>query len=197
MNIIVGLGNPDAEYIGTRHNIGRTIVETFAKSEKLGDFRDDKKSETLALNTEWKNKKIKMLLPNAYMNKSGKALVFLKGKKKALLDTLVIHDDLDLPLGTLKLSVGKSSGGHKGVESVIKTVGTNEFGRLRVGISPKDSKGRAKKPIGEEKVVKFVLGKFKGDDETEIKKVIKRGVEAVARVIEKGVYEAMNEVNRN
>ncbi|OGC79368.1 hypothetical protein A2852_00580, partial [Candidatus Adlerbacteria bacterium RIFCSPHIGHO2_01_FULL_54_23] len=113
--IIVGLGNPGKEYFGTRHNIGKEVLE--ALKEKLS--RDTKIAEL-----------------NVYMNNSGAAIRKAVPSKKAAERLIVLHDDLDLPLGSVKLSFGSGSGGHRGVESVIKALKTRDFVRVRIGISP-------------------------------------------------------------
>ena len=196
MYYFVGLGNPDDQYKKTRHNVGRNLVEKFAEKNSLSDFRDDKKTQSLVSQGEVAGEKVLAILPNAYMNKSGLAAASLKGKKKSLEKLIVVHDDLDLPLGTVKMSFAKNSGGHRGVESIIKTVKSNEFVRLRIGISKADKKGRAKKPVGEDKVVKHVLSDFKKDEEALYKKVEKKVFGALELILELGYKNAMNEVNR-
>ena len=151
MKIIVGLGNPGKEYEKTRHNTGEFYL---SKLSKLG----------------LDNKKVKLIWPNEFMNNSGaglkKELAKLKLKIKPQ-DILVIHDDLDIEFGKIKLSFGKSSAGHKGVESIIKILKTNKFWRLRIGIGVK------KKPGGK-KLVDFILKKFTPAEEKILNKNFKK-----------------------
>jgi peptidyl-tRNA hydrolase, PTH1 family len=195
MKIIIGLGNPDEQYEKTRHNIGRDIVSQFAKKNKFPEFEFDKKSNSLISEGKLGKQKVFLVLPNTYMNKSGDGVSkFVKSKKQAL-ETLVIYDDLDLGIGTLKISFNKGSGGHKGLESVIKKIKTKEFPRIRVGISSVTSSGKVKKPSGEDAVIKHVLGKFKPSEETEIKKVMKKAAEGIEIFIEKDHSVASNQIN--
>ena len=124
------------------------------------------------------------------MNKSGKsAMVFVKSVKAAK-NLLVIHDELDLPLGTLKMVFGRNSGGHKGVESVMRSIKTKDFARLRVGVSGEGKRHQAKKPTGEEKVIKHVLGKWKPSEEALVKKMLKKSAEAATLFVSEGVEAA-------
>src|SRR3990167_5086571 len=140
--VIVGLGNPGSEYIDTRHNTGRIFLEAFAKANDFSKWQLDKK--TKALISEGKIGKDKVLLvePETFMNKSGEVFkklqatsYKLKAKNKEISNLIVLHDDLDIPFGKFKISFNKSSGGHKGVESIIKAVKTQAFTRIRVGIA--------------------------------------------------------------
>src|SRR5690606_12897922 len=106
--------------------------------------------------------------------------------KKQAVDCLVVYDELDLGVGKLKISFNKSSGGHKGVESIIKNLKTKEFPRLRIGIAPVTPSGKVKKVLGEEAVVKHVLTKFKPSELDELKKVEKNVLKAIEIFIEKG-----------
>jgi PTH1 family peptidyl-tRNA hydrolase len=207
MNYIVGLGNPDAQYEGTRHNVGRESVLAFAKKNNFTEFVFDKKINALISEgileyiPEGKKTKKKeeviLILPETYMNKSGLSLKkIISNAKKAELLT-VVYDDLDLGLGTVKMNFDKGSGGHKGVESVIKSLKTTKFNRIRIGISPIVGKGKIKKPSGEEKVVKHVLGKFSPTEQPTIKKVLKTVIEGLGNVVTIGRLKTMNSFNQN
>ena len=108
----------------------------------------------------------------------------------------MVHDDLDLPLGTIKISYNKGVGGHRGLDSVAKAVKTLEFVRVRIGISPSTAKGRAKKPEGEDAVIDFILGKFKPKELEIIKKTLKKVSEAIQTLITDGRDRAMNMFNQ-
>lgn len=195
MKIIVGLGNPDDKYKNTRHNIGRDFVESFRKKNKFENWSFHKKSNSLISEGELNGENILLILPQTYMNNSGKAIMnFVKTKKQAA-ETLVVYDELDLGVGKLKISFNKNSGGHKGVESTIKLIKTKEFPRLRIGIAPVTPSGKVKKVLGEDAVVKHVLTKFKPSELEELKKVEKNVLKAIDLFIEKGHVLATNDIN--
>lgn len=160
MYIIVGLGNPTEEYAHTRHNTGRMAAD-FIASKVSG---------------------IKVFTPDTYMNKSGPAVAKAMAGKSAK-KLIVIHDDLDLPLGGMKVSYNRNSGGHKGVESIIRALETKEFIRIRIGIGKKED------------VEEYILGKFKKSEIETLKKVFKNVSAAVFTIIEKGLAPAMKEFN--
>lgn len=194
MYVICGLGNPGEEYTASRHNIGREIVEALASAQDIEIVLESKKN---ALVGEGKidKEKIMVVLPETFMNRSGNAVGKIVKSKKAAEKLVVVHDDLDLPLGKLRIVFGRGSGGHKGVESVKRAIKTNEFVRVRVGIAKSTPKGKVKKPIGEASVQKFVLGKWSTAEEKEIKKIKKQAVEALEVLVKEGRARAMNEFN--
>lgn len=171
--IILGLGNPGSEYEGTRHNIGKDFVA--AAEEKLPAAA-------------------KVVELNVYMNNSGPAVRKLVASQKAAEHLVVVHDDLDLPLGNVKVSFGAGPGGHNGVLSIQKALKTKNFTRVRIGISPSTSTGKLRKPTGE-KVTDFVLGKFRPSEKEKLKKVRKTVREALELLVEEGVAKAMTEIN--
>lgn len=175
---LFGLGNPDKEYGGSRHNTGQMAVKYF---------------ESKILDPE--SRKIKIIESKEYMNNSGKALTRIIKSKKTAEKLIVVYDDIDLPLGEMKISFNKGSGGHKGLESVIKALKTREFIRIRIGISPVTPSGKLKKPSGEQKVLDFILGQFKPKEMEILKKVFKRTAEAIELTTEEGRERAMNEFN--
>lgn len=175
MKLVVGLGNPGKEYENTRHNTGRIMVGLIEK--KLED------------------KKIKFITPDNFMNNSGKAVAFLVKSKKDLKDLVVIYDDIDLPLGKMKISFNRSSGGHNGLGSVIKSLKSEEFLRIRVGISPATSKGVVRKPKGEKTVLKFLLGEYKKSELETLKKLSKKVAEAIKCVFVESKEKAMSLYN--
>jgi peptidyl-tRNA hydrolase, PTH1 family len=193
--VIVGLGNPGKEYEKTRHNAGRMIVEKLATDEGFDDFVFNKKADALVCEGKIAGEKVTLVLPETYMNKSGKSIPAFVKSVKAAKTMLVIHDELDLPLGATKLVFGRNSGGHKGVESVMRAIKTKEFARLRIGISGAGKKNQAKKPSGDEKVNKHVVGKFKPAEEAAAKKIIKKSVEVVRLFITEGFEKAQQEAN--
>jgi PTH1 family peptidyl-tRNA hydrolase len=173
---VIGLGNPGEEYKQSRHNAGRMAVDYF--KSKISN----PKSTTIIESAE-------------FMNNSGKAVAKVVKSKKAAQNLIVVYDDIDLPLGVLKIVWNRGSGGHKGLESVARAVKTKEFTRVRIGVSPLGAKNRARKPSGEEKVLNFILGKFKPAEEGELKKILKKASEAIQMIVEEGRDKAMNEFN--
>jgi len=193
--IIVGLGNPGKEYEKTRHNAGRNVVELIAKNEKLDDFVFNKTAKALVTNGAIGGESATLVLPETFVNLSGKAVSAFIKSPKAAKNLLVIHDDLDLPLGTVKMVFGRGSGGHKGVESVMRAIKTKDFARLRIGISGTGKKNQAKKVSGEEKVIKHVIGKWKPGEEALLKKVLKKSAEAAVLFATSGLDVATQFAN--
>ncbi len=189
MYTIVGLGNPGEEYELTRHNTGRMIVSDFAKNQKFSDWVFDKKVNALRTEGKIGKEKVLLLLPETMMNNSGNAVRKIITSKQKAKNLIIVHDDLDLSLGKFKISFARGSAGHRGVESVIKKIKTNELIRIRVGISPK------KKPEPKE-LIKFLLGKFSPKDLIVFKKVSKKISEALETIISNGLQAAMNQFNK-
>ncbi|MDO8659201.1 MAG: aminoacyl-tRNA hydrolase [Candidatus Parcubacteria bacterium] len=175
MKILVGLGNPGKEYENTRHNTGRIMVGFLEK--KL------------------ENIKVKFITPDTFMNNSGKAVAPFVKSKKDLKDLVVIYDDIDLPLGKIKISFNRSSGGHNGLASVIKSVKSEEFVRIRVGISPATPSGKIRKPKGEKAILNFLLSEYKKSELETIKKLSKKVTEAVEMIFAEGKDKAMSLYN--
>lgn len=174
---IFGLGNPGIEYEHTRHNIGARVLGALTEQGN-------------------KNKnKVTLVRPTTFMNQSGETVVKIIKNKKTAANLIVIHDDLDLPLGKFKISFGRGAGGHRGVESIIKKLKTKDFIRLRVGIAPTTPSGKLKKPVGEKAVIDFILGKFKPPEELKLKKLILKLVEALETLLTDGLQPAMNRFN--
>lgn len=210
MKIIVGLGNPGDKYQKTRHNCGEFYLGKLRNAWSEKDFTEGKTAMWLETkvdklqrkdgiptslsknNNNASGNKVFLIFPSELMNNSGtslkKALTSLKLKTKPN-DFLVIHDDLDIDFGKIKLSFAKSSAGHKGVESVIKNLKSDKFWRLRIGIAPK------KKPE-HKKIIDLLLKKFKPEEEKILNKNSKRIVEGLKTWLE-NPQKAMSELNRN
>ena len=175
MKLVVGLGNPGTEYENTRHNTGRIIVNLIGK--------------------KWDGPKVKFVTPDNFMNNSGRAVASLVKNKKDLKDLVVIYDDLDLPLGKMKISFNRSAGGHRGLASIIKALKSEEFVRIRVGIAPATPSGKIKKPTGEKAVIGFILGEFKKSELETLKKLSKKVAEAIEMIYSEGSNKAMSLYN--
>lgn len=175
---ILGLGNPGEEYQDTRHNAGRIVASEIEK--RLSS-----------------NKKIKFIVPGekVMMNQSGKSLVGLIKTKKDASKLIVIHDDLDLPIGKFKISWNRGTGGHRGLESILRQIKTTEFIRFRLGIAPVTPSGKTKKPSGEEKVLKHILGEFKPPELKIIKNISKKASEALETIVSESLAKAMTLFN--
>ncbi len=174
--IIAGLGNPGEEYEGTRHNTGRIIL-SLVGNMKIG------------------KEKIEFIAPDTFMNNSGKAIVKVVKSIKAAEKLIVIYDDFNLPLGKIRISYNRSSGGHNGLESIIKALKTPAFIRIRIGVAPENKDGNAKPPHGDDKIEKFILGKFKDDEMKVIKKNAKIVGEALEMIVKEGKEKAMSVYN--
>lgn len=199
--IIAGLGNPGEQYQNTRHNTGRIFLDIIRK-EFGGDFEYNKKINAQVADGKIGKDKISFVAPDTFMNKSGKAIgpliktkVNSKLKIKTADELIVIYDDFNLPIGKIRISYNRSSGGHNGLESIIKTIKTQAFVRIRVGVSPENAKGLAKVPHGDDKIEKFILGRFKDDEFKELKKISRKVVEAVEMIVGEGREKAMSVFN--
>lgn len=177
VKIVFGLGNIGEKYENTRHNAGALVCQNILDKEFI------------------ENVKVKFLLPETFMNDSGKVARKYIKEKKDLKNFIVIYDDMDLPLGKIKISFDRSSGGHNGLESIINNVKSQEFVRIRIGVSGSTAKGTAKKPKGEDKVLKFLLGDFKKEELAILKKESKRVAEAIEIIFSEGREKAMSLFN--
>lgn len=194
--VVVGLGNPGAEYTKTRHNAGRLVVESFAREYGFEEFSLKKAANASVTTGVLEGEKVQLVLPEVYMNHSGKGVTSFVKSVKAAGHMLVVRDDLDLPIGAIKLTVpGRGSGGHKGIESIMRALKTKEFAQLKIGISGATPKGKLKKPTGEEKVVSHVIGKFSPKEEMELKRVYEKAQNAIELFITHGIDAAMLAAN--
>jgi PTH1 family peptidyl-tRNA hydrolase len=194
-HIIVGLGNPGQEYDQTRHNTGFYMLERFRKSLDAPEWVLDKKLNALKSSGAVGKEKVVLLLPQGYMNNSGKSLKELAGSPKKAEKCIVVYDELDVPLGSMKISFGRGDGGHNGLASVIKHMKTKDFPRIRIGITATTPTGKLKKPHGEKEVLAHILGKFKESEVEVLKKLSKKVIEALETLITEGRQVAMNTFN--
>lgn len=195
MIYVFGLGNPGSEYEDTRHNTGRIVLDYIAKANDFGEWKNDMGIKSLRSKGEISKEKFEFIKPETFMNNSGLAVSKIIDSNKKLKNLVVIYDDIDLPFGSLKISFNRSSGGHNGLESVIKKVKSQEFVRIRVGVCSTTPTGKTKKPKGEEAVVKFLLGKFKEDELKEIKKLSKKVRDIFVSLSLHGKDRTMSEFN--
>jgi PTH1 family peptidyl-tRNA hydrolase len=191
MHYIVGLGNPGEKYEMTRHNAGRIVLATFLKAHDMPTPVISAKYSSLISEGD----DIFLMFPETFMNKSGSAVAKIVTSAKKAKNLIVVYDDMDLPLGSIKISFGRSSGGHNGVESIIKTLKTKDFVRIRVGICPATPTGKLRKPKGEQKILDFLMGDFKTAELDILKKVSKKVAEAIDTIMDEGHVQAMNQFN--
>lgn len=194
--VIVGLGNPEPEYEGTRHNVGRFMLKVLAKKFDFSDWKQDAKIKALVSKGKIAGKNVTFVFPDNFMNNSGSTVAPLIESKKDLEKLVVVYDDIDLPIGRMKISFNRSSGGHNGLESIIKKVRSQEFARVRVGICPTTPTGKQKKPHGEKAVIDFLMKEFRESEITELKKLSKRIGESLETWIVDGLPKMMSLGNR-
>ena len=185
--LLVGLGNPGPQYRHTRHNVGFAALDRLALQFGL-DFVPHKKFPPYESVSGFITGIPAILLkPLTYMNRSGDAVASVLNFYKISLDKLlVVHDDLDLPLGSLKFAQGGGTGGHKGIRSIIGSIGSKEFPRLKIGIG---------RPFGPVPIDKYVLSPFLSEEAPVTDKILDVSIKGLVCFLEKGIEAAMNEFN--
>lgn len=193
MKLIVGLGNPGRAYENSRHNIGFMCVSHFAKEYGIKFDRKEGKARTGTGRIG--DEEVVLARPQTFMNNSGDSVKRLLDRYKlSPADLLVIHDDMDLPLGKIRLRQNSSSGGHKGASSIISYLGTQDFIRLRVGIGRPEA-GETSSLFMEDEVIGYVLSNFTAEEKKVINEVIPRVTAAIGRLLAEGLEKAMNGFN--
>jgi len=183
----VGLGNPGAEFEWTRHNLGFMLIDKLGAEKGIKVSR--RECQSLVGRGEIDGRHVKLVKPQTYMNLSGETVACLVSKHKLsppAENLIVISDDLALPFGKIRIRARGSAGGHNGLKSIIASLGTDEFTRLRIGIQPEH-------PIADPK--RFVLDAFPKAVRTEVEKILARSAEAVHTILKDGVLKAMTEYN--
>lgn len=193
MKIIVGLGNPGKEYTASRHNVGFMCLNYFAKQHRIPT--ESKKAHARTGEGEIEGEKVVLAKPFTFMNRSGNAVKeLLRRYDLKPEDLIVVHDDMDLPLGKIRIRVGGSSAGHNGINSIMAELGTPEFTRIRVGIGhpvvPEAERGK-----GAPEVIDYVLKGFSSEEKPLLNKVITRVAATITCLITSGVETAMNTYN--
>ena len=182
--LIVGLGNPGAEYEATRHNAGFMALDLFA-ARRGAAFRVDRLGAVAE--TSFRGKQLILLKPSTYMNNSGRAVAYwLTQGKIPVEQLLVMADDLALPLGSLRLRLQGSDGGHNGLKDIAAQVGTQQYARLRLGIGHEFARG---------KQVDFVLDPFSADERPLLDESLAHACDAVEMALSMGFQRAMNQIN--
>ena len=185
MKIVVGLGNPGARYKDTRHNIGFQVLDELARRWRSENWKRRFEAE---VSEHRAGGPVLLVKPQTFMNLSGTAVreaaKFYKVESK---DIIVIHDDLDLPTGRLRIRERGGAGGHKGIDSMIGQLGTDEFVRVKFGIS---------RPPAEWDTADYVLGRFSSEEQATIAQTISLAADAVEAILAEGAAAAMNRFNR-
>ncbi|MBI5023226.1 MAG: aminoacyl-tRNA hydrolase [Candidatus Magasanikbacteria bacterium] len=188
MLLIIGLGNPGKEYEKTRHNVGFMTLDKLRSVLELDGWAANKKFYAEIAEKKIDAKKIILMKPQTFMNNSGQsAALVTKFYKIKPADIWVIHDDLDLPLGKIKIQRDRSAAGHNGVQSIINSLGTQDFIRFRIGIAPT----KLTKKSGAD----FVLDKFSLTEKMTLKKTLSSTIEAIKFAINEGIEKTMTEYN--
>ncbi len=186
VKLVVGLGNPGDEYRNSRHNAGFMVVERILADFPAGRFEPGHVAQSRIFSGRFRGRPLVFQLPQTYMNLSGLAVAGLCGRLRiAPEEVLVVVDDLDLPLGRLRLRAGGSDGGHNGLKSIAAELGSENFRRLRVGIGRPGARG----------VVDYVLSGFTGVEAEQFSAAVDRAAAAVKLVLSVGLSRAMNSVN--
>jgi PTH1 family peptidyl-tRNA hydrolase len=190
MNIIIGLGNPGEQYKNTRHNVGFMVLDSFAEKNNFPEFKLQKKSNSLItekpFDTAQGDKNIILVKPQTFMNESGKAVQkILSNNKDQVANIIIVHDDIDLPIGKIKIVKDRGSAGHKGVESIIKSIGNENLIRIRIGIETKKNV----------QATDIVLKKFSLEEQKIISEIISMSADAIDYLLKEGLEKAMNKYN--
>lgn len=184
MKIVVGLGNPGPDYKETRHNIGYKVLEELATRHQV--LRQESKYDSIIGEIRIDGHKVLLVKPLTYMNLSGKTVQpLVHWHKLDLSDLIVIYDDMDLPVGSLRIRAAGGSGGHKGIKSIMDRLNTDNFPRVRIGIG---------RPI-ERDAASWVLGRFYGLEKEQMMIAVNKAADAVERWATAGLTEAMNAYN--
>ena len=185
MRLIVGLGNPGTRYRSTRHNLGFRCLDRMALKWEI--HSSDRRAKVVLGRGHHSGQEVVLAKPRTFMNNSGEGIVYLLARFGAQpSDLLIVYDDMELPLGRLRIRTSGSDGGHQGIRSIIAALKTQEFPRLRVGIGPP--------PPGHDPI-SHVLGRFSEEESTVIAKAVKEVVAAVDCLLEENIDVAMNRFN--
>jgi peptidyl-tRNA hydrolase, PTH1 family len=192
MNLIVGLGNPGRDYVNNRHNVGFKCVDLFAHEN--GISLTHRRARSKLGTGKVAGTKIVLAKPQTFMNLSGEAVSALARRYKiSSQDILVIYDDLDLPLGKIRIREKGSSGGHNGLKSIIAHLATQDFPRIRVGIVPPESSDTTSTPKVD--AIEHVLSDFTDAEKTVMREVYVKVAAAIECILAEGIAAAMNKYN--
>lgn len=186
VKIVAGLGNPGPRYRNSRHNLGFLVLDQLA--ERLGVRLDREKSQGLVAEAVWRGERLLLVKPMTYMNRSGDCLAGLaRNTLQRPEDLLAVVDDVNLPLGKMRMRPVGSAGGHNGLKSVIERLGTRDFPRLRLGV------GQERRDA---ELADYVLGRFHPEELPEVRRMVETAPDAILCWVEHGAEQVMNEYNR-
>ncbi|MCC6323166.1 aminoacyl-tRNA hydrolase [Candidatus Nomurabacteria bacterium] len=185
MFTIIGLGNPSDEYKNTRHNVAWIIYDNIFSNL---NWQKNKYAESELVNTRIDDKDVLLVKPQTFMNESGRVIPYLmKTYGTTVENIIVVHDDIDLPLGVIKISHDRGDGGHNGVKSIMSVLGTKEFTRIRIGVSILDESGIVRKPD--------VLGNFSQEEQKQLEPISKKIAMIIEEVVKNDLQKAMTKYN--
>ncbi len=185
MYVVVGLGNPGKQYEKTRHNVGFNVIDILAKENDISVTKI--KHKALIGEGRIGTEKVLLVKPQTYMNLSGETLIDIYNYYKVDMENIiVIYDDIDLDVGKIRIRKKGSGGTHNGMRSIIKCLGSNEFPRIRVGVS---------KPLPGQDLANFVLSRFKKEEEADLEEGLEKAYRSVEAMIKDNIDVAMNKYN--
>ena len=186
MKLVAGLGNPGPRYVQTRHNVGYAVVDQLARRWSVSVEKYERRYEALLGDGQVADQRVLLVKPQTYMNLSGRSLLAVtQFYKLAFPDVLIVCDDLDLPVGRMRLRAGGSGGGQKGLENILLRLASNDIPRLRIGI------GKVDRSVTSD----YVLSRFTPDERETIEQVVTTAADAVECWLDKGIDAAMNRFN--
>jgi PTH1 family peptidyl-tRNA hydrolase len=186
VKLVAGLGNPGPRYVQTRHNVGYAVVDQLARRWSVSVEKYERRYEALLGDGQVADQRVLLVKPQTYMNLSGRSLLAVtQFYKLAFPDVLIVCDDLDLPVGRMRLRAGGSGGGQKGLENILLRLASNDIPRLRIGI------GKVDRSVTSD----YVLSRFTPDERETIEQVVTTAADAVECWLDKGIDAAMNRFN--
>jgi PTH1 family peptidyl-tRNA hydrolase len=175
--LIVGLGNPGKEYANTRHNLGFVVIDKLINESEAKPVKTKTQAKAWGMVREGFYYSLNYLLPQTFMNLSGNAVsAFMKEKKIDLKNLIVVHDDLDIPFGEIRVSKNSSAAGHNGVQSVIDALGTKDFTRIRIGIG---------RPVNDQPIEDYVLTRFNAEEKKQLPEIIDKSILEIEKLFSK------------
>lgn len=198
MVTIVALGNPGDEYAKSRHNAGAMALEAFfeklGKKARWSEWKENKAKRALVRTGEYNGVDYTVIRPTVFMNQSGLTVKEFVTSPKKLKELIVMHDEMDLPVGRMRIVKARSAGGHRGVQSIIRNVKSDDFIRIRIGVSPATAAGKVKKRDSDD-TVDLVLGSFTPTEKVKLNETLKKAADAIVVIAEEGLETAMNKFN--
>lgn len=197
MVIVIGLGNPGSRYVHTRHNAGVLALDAVVEAlptARWSEWKENSARRASIRTGESAGVEYQLVKPSVYMNESGVTARAVAKTPRDVEQMIVLHDEIDLPVGAFRVVFDRGAGGHNGVTSIIQSVGTQAFARIRIGVSPVDAAGKMAKPPKDD-VADFVLASFTPLEKLALNKCLQKVADAVVLIAEQGIEAAMNKYN--